>query len=87
MQAAALIQQNTANPLQHYDFFFPKAQPLVMHFTLFFWYGSYLARHTVDCSGVRVALVKPEQDQPVEAEEECKTPGNKNSLFYILHVN
>ena len=58
-----------------------------MHFMLFFWYDLYLTHHTVDCNGVSVVLVKPEQDQPAEAEKECKTPGSKNSLFYILHVN
>lgn len=47
----------------------------------------FLTHHAVDCSIVSIALVRPEQDQPVEAEEECKTAGNKNSLLYILHVN
>jgi len=62
VQAAALIQQNTADPLQCWDFYFsPKAQPLAMHFMLFFQYDSHLVRHT-DCSGVSVALVKPEQE-------------------------
>lgn len=64
-----------------------KAQPIAMHFMLSFQYDSYLTHDVVGCNGVSVALVKPERDRPVEAEEECETAGNKNSLVYILHVN
>lgn len=84
-RVAALIQQNTANLLQCCDFFFPQGSALSYAFYAFFpiWFVSHMSL----CRGVSAALVKPEQDQPAEAEEECKTPGNKNSLFYILHVN
>lgn len=94
MGASALIQQNAANPLQHYWIFLvglfvflvvfsPQALALSYAFYAFF----FLTHRPVDCSSVSVALVRPEQDQPAEAEEECKTPCNKNSLLYFLHVN
>lgn len=66
-------------------FFFPlQALTLSYPFYVIFF---FLSHHAVDCSSVSITLVRPEQDQPVEADEECKTPGNKNSLLYILHVN